>query len=170
MVDGGEWTLARQALWTYRTMSEDDQGEHEFFAALEPEVAAEISRRCTVPWRVAVGRELHLQVGTYSIRARLTNLEPLLADVMDSRTEVLARYDQSTVDGRGDISAFISEVVRYPNERQGVAFESLVGLDLVNVDIVRKLASLLAPGRLDSWARHAYGHDPPEALLQAAGV
>jgi SpoVK/Ycf46/Vps4 family AAA+-type ATPase len=158
-------TVARQAQWTYRPASADE-AEREFFAALEPEVVAEIGRRFADARRVAVGRELHLRVGTYAVRARLTNVEPLLADVMDGRTQVLAQLQERSADGGQDVSAFISEVVRYPNERHGAAFDGLVGLDDVKADLVRKLASLLAPSRLDAWARDVYGSAPPDALLR----
>jgi SpoVK/Ycf46/Vps4 family AAA+-type ATPase len=158
------WTAARQARWSYRATSEED-AERAFFDALEPEVAAEIGRRFATPYRVTVGQRLHLRVGTYAVVARLTNLEPLLADVMDGRTQVLAEHEVGPDDGQ-DISAFVSEVVRYPDERLGAAFDDLVGLDEVKDDLVRKLTSLLAPGQLDAWARRFYGERPPEALLR----
>jgi SpoVK/Ycf46/Vps4 family AAA+-type ATPase len=157
---------ARQAQWTYRAGAGDD-GEREFFAALEPEVAAEIRRWCAATRSVAVGRELQLRVGSYAVRARLTNLEPLLADAMDGGTQVLMRHDEGQGDAGQDISSFISDVVRYPDERWGTVLDGLVGLDEVRADLLRKLASLLAPGSLDAWARAAYGDRPPHALLRA---
>jgi SpoVK/Ycf46/Vps4 family AAA+-type ATPase len=158
--------LARQARWSYRAAAEGD-GERAFFAALEAEVAAEIGRGFAAPGRVFVGRELHLRLGSYAVRARLTNLEPLLADTMDSRTQVLVEHDERDGEEGQDVSAFISEVVRYPDERRGTAFDGLVGLDHVKADLVRQLASLLAPGRIDDWARRVYGDRPPPALLSA---
>lgn len=157
--------VAQQTLWTFRGVSEESS-ERDFFTALEQTVATEIARRFSTMQRIVVGRELQLRIGNYTIRARLTNLEPLLANVMDETTRVLAQYSEQSQGEGQDISNFVSEIVRYPNERIGATFESLVGLEEIKSDMIRKLTLLLAPGNLDNWARHVYGEHPPMTLLR----
>src|SRR6266702_4027500 len=89
--------VAQQTLWSYRGLSEEDS-ERDFFVALEETVAAEIARRFSNKQRIVVGRELQLRIGNYTIRARLTNMEPLLANVMDGTTSVLAQYNERSQD------------------------------------------------------------------------
>lgn len=159
-------TVARETLWTYRAESQE-AAERDFFTALEPVVAGEIARHLGASGRIAVGRELSLRVGSYRIRARLTNVEPLLAEAVDAGTRILAQHVEPAPDGGQDVSAFVSEIVRYPDERLGAAYEGLVGLDEIKADALRKLVSLLAPDRIDAWARLAYGEQPPAALVRA---
>src|SRR6266704_6033418 len=84
-------TIAKEVLWTYRSTSEEEE-EKNFFTALEVMVATEIKRRMSGDGRIWVGREVRLRVGAYTIHARLTNVEPLLATAADDATEFLAQY------------------------------------------------------------------------------
>ncbi len=79
---------AREVLWTYRGVSEE-LTEKDFFMALEKLVAGEIARRSQTDGRIWVGRELHLRVGSYTVQARMTNIEPLLATLVTETTTLL---------------------------------------------------------------------------------
>src|SRR5438132_10879705 len=83
--------IAQQVLWTYRGISEEET-EKNFYIALEDAVAVEITRRSQGGSRVWVGHEMQFPVGAYTVRARLTNIEPLLATVTDGTTRFLAEY------------------------------------------------------------------------------
>lgn len=157
--------VARQVLWQYRGVSEE-RSEQAFFVALEAEVAAEIARHFTTPQRIVVGRELQLPVGSYRILARVANVDPLLANVMDETTQVLAEYSERNADEGQDTSTFVSEIIRYPNDRLGATFDSLIGLEEIKKDMLRKLMLLLHPAYLESWAYRLYGKQTPAKLLR----
>ncbi|HEU5382456.1 MAG TPA: ATP-binding protein [Ktedonobacteraceae bacterium] len=157
--------VARQALWTYRGLT-DERAEKDFYIALEAEVASELARRFQNRARVRVGREVRLQVGDYTLQARLTNLEPLLATTTDKETVFIAQYRGHEKDETQDVSNFIAEVIRYPDEHFLAIYHSLVGIDTIKRDLVRKLNLLLQPGFLDAWLTHHYGEQRPEALAQ----
>jgi SpoVK/Ycf46/Vps4 family AAA+-type ATPase len=156
---------AREVLWTYRGVSEESS-EKDFYAALEQAVAAEIAQRFSKGARIWVGREMRVQVGTYTMQARLTNVEPLLATVTDSTTEFLAQYRERTKEEGQDVSTFIAEVIRYPDEHMEIVFNSLVGLNAVKIDMARKLNLLLKPGYLEAWIENTYADNPPHLLTQ----
>ncbi len=157
--------VAQQVLWTYRGISEEEM-EKNFYVALEDAVAAEITRRSQGGSRIWVGREMQFPIGAYTVRARLTNIEPLLATVSDGTTRFLAEYRELGKDEGQDISNFLSEVIRYPDERFGNAFDALVGLDWEKKDVQRKLLLLLSPGSLENWVSQTYANNPPHMLLR----
>lgn len=156
---------AREVLWTYRGTSEENT-EKDFYTALDKSVAAELTRRFSTNERIWVGREVRLRIGIYTVQARLTNIEPLLATSVDNTTEFLAQYRERTKDEGQDISTFIAEIIRYPDEHFDAVFNALVGIDEIKVDIVRKLNLLLRPDYLNSWFAHMYGDDQPQLLVQ----
>lgn len=158
-------TVAKQVLWTYRGISEDET-EQQFFTELDGAVATEIARRLRGAVRIWVGREVQLQVGPYTIHARLTNVEPLLATVTDASTRFEAQYRERSKDAGQDVSNFLSEVIRFPNERVGALYSSLVGLDQIKKDMSRKLRLLISPHYLDAWVTNTYPKDPPQALVR----
>lgn len=158
--------MATQALWTYTGVGEE-AGEEDFFRGLEQIVADELRRRYQEGGSVWVGREMRLRVGEYEIQAQVANLEPLLASRAGANTVMLARYRQRGKDEGQDTSAFLAEVIRYPNSMQGAALRSLVGLDSIRDDLYRKLALLLVPSYLRDWLTQTYGAKPPQGLWQA---
>jgi hypothetical protein len=157
--------VARQALWSYRSVS-DERADKDFYVALESMVAEELARHFRNRTGVSVGREVRLRVGEYIVQARLTNLEPLLATTTNSETQFIAQYRGREKDERQDISNFIAEVIRYPDERLLAIYDSLVGINTIKKDLVRKLHLLLQPGYLDSWLDFHYGKQRPEMLAQ----
>ncbi len=157
---------AREVLWTYQGVSEE-KDEKDFFIALEQPVAAEIMRRLRGTERVWVGREMRLKVGAYTIHARLTNIEPILATAFTEATQVLARYRERASDESQDTSNFLAEIIRYPKESLGAIFNSLVGLDAIKEDMFRKLALLINPAYLKAWLSTNYAAASPKALVQA---
>jgi len=157
--------IAREVLWAYRGISEDDL-EKDFYVALQQAVASEITARLSAGSPIWVGREMQLRIGPYIVRARLTNIEPLLATITDTTTQFLAEYCGRAKDEGQDVSAFLAEVIRYPNERLAAAFDALVGLDAIKKDMKRKLTLLLMPGYLDNWIEHTYAVNPPYLLAQ----
>lgn len=160
-----EPVVAREVLWTYRGVAEENQAK-DFYVALEQLVAREIERRLRGKERIWVGRELQLAIGVYTVRAQLTNIEPLLATVTDDGTEFLARYREQAKDEGQDIANFIAEVIRYPDDHWAAAFDVLVGLDAVKKDMIRKLDLLLRPAYLHTWLRRSYAERPPQLLAQ----
>jgi len=156
---------AREVLWTYRGTSEEST-EKDFYTALDKPVAAELTRRFSMGERIWVGREVRLRIGTYTVQARLTNIEPLLASIVDNTTEFLAQYHERTKDEGQDISTFIAETIRYPDEHFAAIFNALVGIDAIKVDIERKLNLLLRPRSLDAWFARMYSNDQPQLLVQ----
>jgi SpoVK/Ycf46/Vps4 family AAA+-type ATPase len=157
--------VAREVLWTYRGVSEESV-EKDFFVALDKTVASEIARRLRVSERVWVGREMHLQVGPYTIQARLTNIEPLLATTVNEVTNTITRYREQAKDEGQDVSTFLAEVIRYPNEPLSKIFDTLVGLNETKEDMFRKLTLLINPHFLDRWITNFYTTNPPQVLMQ----
>lgn len=157
--------VAREVLWTYTGISEESV-EKEFYSALEEQVAAELARRIPASERIWVGREKRLPVGSYMVQARLINIEPQLANLVGTTTKFLARYRVRAKDEGQDVSTFLAEVIRYPNERMEAVFSSLVGLDAVKADMVRKLNLLLRPEYLAQWMDGMYGEQAPLAIAQ----
>lgn len=157
--------IAREVFWTYRGIAEEET-EHSFFAALEDEVASEIEQRISGSQRIWVGREIHLRVGAYTIQARLTNVDPILATLTDASTRFTAQYHERSPDEGQDISTFVSEIIRFPNERMGATYGALVGLDAIKADMMRKLTLLLNPAYLQAWITDNYAENPPQALLR----
>ncbi len=158
-------TVARQVLWTFRGAS-DESVDRDFYASMEPLVANELARRFSDNARAWVGREVRIHVGDYTVQARLTNIEPLLATVTDTTTEFIAQYHERGKDESQDTSAFIAEIIRYPDERFAALFNALVGIDGIKKDILRKLHLLLQPDFLERWLDYNYGGRRPQALSQ----
>lgn len=156
---------ARQVLWTFRGIS-DEPVDKDFYMALETVVAGELARRFSDNGRVWVGREIRLRVGNYTIQARLTNIEPLLATVTDSTTEFISQFHERGKDEGYDTSAFIAEIIRYPDESFAALFNALVGIDGIKKDILRKLHLLLQPDFLENWLDYNYRGRRPQALSQ----
>src|ERR1700737_1162645 len=150
--------IARETLWAYTGVSEENI-EKDFFHALEERVALEIACRFPANECIWVGREIRLRVGSYVIQARLTNIEPLLANQVGTTTKFLARYRVRSKDEGQDVSNFLAEIIRYPNDRMEAVFNSLVGLDAVKIDMVRKLNLLLQPSYLTEWLDDKYGEN-----------
>jgi ATPase family associated with various cellular activities (AAA) len=160
-----EPVVARETLWTYRGVDEE-AGEKDFFMALDTMVAGEIARRSQAERHIWVGREMHLQIGSYTVQARLTNVEPLLATVVSETTHTIAQYRERAKDEGLDVSTFLAEIIRYPNQPLGAMFESLVGLDEIKEGLFRKLALLINPGYIETWIAGSYPVNPPQMLMQ----
>ncbi len=159
-------TVAREVLWTYTTGNEDNL-DQEFYAALEKQVTAEITRRCIERnARIWVGREVSLKVGPYTLQAHLTNIDPVLATCVDSNTQFLAHYRVRAKDEGQEVSRFIAEIIRHPDERMDRVYNSLVGLDSIKADLERKLRLLLRPATLTDWLTRNYPQKQPQALVQ----
>jgi SpoVK/Ycf46/Vps4 family AAA+-type ATPase len=158
-------TVARQVLWTFRDASGESL-DREFYASMEPLVASELAHRFSNDASVWVGREVRLRVGNYTVQTRLTNIEPLLATAVNSSTEFIAQYREPAKDERQDVSTFIAEIIRYPDECFTDTFNALVGIDIIKKDIVRKLNLLLQPNFLETWFDFHYGGYQPQALAQ----
>jgi len=159
--------LAREVHWTYWLTSEVTL-ESVFYKALEGLVAKEIRLRLQpgqpILW---VGREMQLLVGNYLLHARLTNINPLLADTFDDSTQFTADYHERAKDEGLDISTFISEVIRYPNPRLGTIYNTLVGINHIQEAMIRKLTFLLKPDRVKNWLERYYPGDLAPSLQQA---
>ncbi len=156
---------ARQLLWTYRGVSEE-RADKDFYVALEPMVAKELEQRFKDETRIRVGREARLRVGEYIVQARLTNVEPLLATAVGSETVFQAEYRGREKDEGQDISSFIAEVIRYPDERFVATYNALVGITAIKKNLTRKLNLLLQPNFLEGWLDYHYGKQQPEGLAQ----
>jgi hypothetical protein len=156
---------ARHLLWTYWGLSEEAV-DKEFYVTLQLIVADELRRNWRPNDRLWVGREMQLKVGRYPIRARLVNLDPPLATLLEGSTEIAVRYQPHLRGERQDISSFVAEIIRYPNSRLGETYESLVGIDEIKEDMLRKLRFLLNPQRIDRWFRSNYNAELPRQLLQ----
>lgn len=158
--------VAGQALWTYRGVGEESV-DKDYYTSLQKEVQNELGKRLSNGSRMWVGREVELRVGSNTVRARLTNLDPLLANVATQATRFVAQYAPA-VKGEGqDISTFVSEIIRYPNEMQGAQYESLVGIEAIKDDILRKLKLLLGPTAIQDWIHQFYPQQPPDRLTRA---
>ncbi|MGH2517597.1 MAG: ATP-binding protein [Ktedonobacterales bacterium] len=155
---------AGEALWAYWGVSETP-AEHDFFASLERKVADAIHIRARASGRIWVGREMRLRIGQYQIAARLVNLEPVLATTITEDTRTSAQYIERDKEDSEDISAFVSEIIRYPNDQADKIFGALVGLKTISDDMFRKLALLVNPATTDTWVQRQYGTHPPSNLL-----
>ncbi|HEU4784741.1 MAG TPA: ATP-binding protein [Ktedonobacterales bacterium] len=158
----------REMLWTYRSANAEAQ-EKDFYPKLADDVSQAISSRLREGERVWVGREMRLRLEAYTLHARLINIEPPLATVVGQpgrSTYVFSRFQERSKDERQDASAFIAEIIRYPNEQQSQVYHSLVGLEAIQSDLYRKLALLLQPAYLRNWAQRVYENAPPTTLLQ----
>jgi SpoVK/Ycf46/Vps4 family AAA+-type ATPase len=156
---------ARQMLWTYWGTSEDAI-DKDFYVTLQGAVTTYIRQELRKTAHIRVGRELQLQIGSYAIRVRLTNIDPPLATLFDASTEFIARFRERTKDEGQDISTFLSEIIRYPNERLGATYESLVGLDKTKNELVRKLIFLLRPRTVEQWFQRYYSTNTLTQLQQ----
>ena len=156
---------ARELLWIYNGV-EEEQEEQSFFTDLHPHVAEELTRRFQTDERLWVGREVFLSIGSYRVHARLTNIEPLLATGINEYTKFIAQYRAHSKDQGQNTSALISEVIRYPNDYSNMVFESLVGLDTIKRDLVRKLNLLLKPKALSDWLQATFQPQPPKTFSQ----
>jgi hypothetical protein len=159
-----EERLAHEVLWTY-TAAFEESGEKDFYIALEKSVLTALRRACAENGRVWVGRTISLKVGSYILTARLINVEPVLATTVNiQHTTFHVRYQSRARDEGQDLSRFISEVIRYPHERMETVYESLIGLDTIKQDLVRKLNLLLQPGHLTKWLDKSYPLQRPVML------
>lgn len=159
--------FAKQLLWTYWGSS-DDAIDKDFYLTLQGAVIAYIREelRKSSQMRIRVGRELQLQIGSYAIHARLTNVDPPLATSFNDATSFVARYRERAKDEGQDISTFLSEIIRYPNKRFGATYHSLVGLDEIKGELERKLGLLLRPQMIDQWFQQYYPVNTPTQLQQ----
>ncbi|GLV54405.1 hypothetical protein KDH_12520 [Dictyobacter sp. S3.2.2.5] len=146
---------AREVLWIYSGLTEEPD-ESAFYQSLRDQVAAQIARQVGKQ-RVRVGREVHIQLGEYQLRAHLTNIEPVLANYIDTDTEVIIQYRHSMKSEGQDISTFIAEVIRHPDQQLLAQYDMLVGIDDIKHSTVRKLQLLLEPDRFMLWQQEQYG-------------
>lgn len=152
---------AQKVQWAYWIMS-DVAMEKEFYIALQDLVSSEIRRRFAAGEKISVGREIQFHVGTYAMRARVTNIDPLLATKVNASTIHEARYRERAKDEGQDVSAFIAETIRYPNESLGAAYDALVGIDDFKESLESKLKLLLKPDTMQKWLeRHYAGQTLP---------
>lgn len=158
---------ARQAIWKYWS-TEEDVLEKEFYTALQPVVAKVIRERVATArmQRLWVGREMELAVGHYNMRARLVSLDPVLANSFDTSTGFIAQYQERAKDERQNISTFLAEVIRYPNEELGNLYDSLVGIDDYKNEMLRKLQLLLNPEYVERWFQAYYAAGVSGKLTQ----
>jgi SpoVK/Ycf46/Vps4 family AAA+-type ATPase len=158
--------VAQEVLWTYHVAS-DAELEKNFYIALRDIVTDEIAQRIKGNSRIWVGREIQLRIGMYVIRARLTNITPLLAMVANATTQFHAEYRERPKDGSQDISSFISEVIRYPNKHLGAQYDALVGISDIQQSMVRKLGLLLASVYVEKWFDTYYAPGSAQTLKRA---
>ncbi|MHB8596814.1 MAG: ATP-binding protein [Ktedonobacteraceae bacterium] len=148
--------FARQLQWTYWGTS-DDAIDKEFYLTLQGAVIAYIKDELRKSsQRIRVGRELQLQIGSYAVHARLTNIDPPLATSFNDATSFVARYRERAKDEGQDISTFLSEIIRYPNKRLGATYATLVGLDEIKNELEQKLRFLLRPQEVEQWFQRYY--------------
>src|SRR5947208_16870972 len=102
----GPTIIAQVVHWTYRGTSEE-RGDEDFFSTLALDVASEIATRLRGK-RIWVGREIQIALGDYVLQARLTGVEPPLANFTDHTTEFLAEYRQRAKDEGQDVSTFLA--------------------------------------------------------------
>lgn len=156
--------IAQEVHWTYWITSAES-GEQNFYIALQNAVAAEIARRVPQGTRVGVGRELQFQLAAYTIRARATNISPVLANTIGTATVFRTEYRERAKDEGQDISQFISEILRYPDPAIGDIFDALAGIDGMKSDMVRQLKHLLHPEYTLGWFKQ-YHHGEMDPLLR----
>lgn len=160
--------VASQMVWTYWSTTRVEGAEaKKYYASLASTIQGAIRSAILNPVQpMWVGRELHLQFNErYTIHARLDNIEPVLATHANESTQVSVRLQEEDKNEQQS-SAFIAELIRYPNDEAEEQFNSLVGMDEVKADLYRKLALLVGPQYLDSWAHKQYGEQEPQGLLQ----
>ncbi|MGH2497937.1 MAG: ATP-binding protein [Ktedonobacteraceae bacterium] len=163
MQQSGQQTV-QQVQWMFWGASEEAI-DRDFYVSLQGMVANYIKAGLRTGETVQVGREMHLQVGSYIIHTRLTNIAPPLATRIDPSTLFVARYREPSKEGQ-DISTFISEVIRYPDDKYGAIYDSLVGIDRIKQDMERKLEFLLRPDAIEQWLLNTYGNEVSPTLLQ----
>ncbi len=151
-------------VWSYRA-HDTESVDQEFYASLSRQVTDEIARRAR-GGRLWVGREMQVRVGNYVVQARLTNIDPQLATTVSDTTMIQATYVERPSDAGQDVSAFIAEIIRYPNDALGASYDLLVGLDDIKRDLTRKLTLLLYSHYLEGWAAQHYAARPPTELLR----
>lgn len=156
---------AQRVIWTYRGMSEESI-DKEFYVNLKGVVAERLRASIQSGERIWVGREKVVRIGAYGIRARLTSIEPLLANSVDYSTIFEANYRERNKEEGQDVSNFIAEIIRYPNERLGATYDSLVGIDDIKGGMERKLRFLLKPHMVETWLKNQYGDNLSAPLLQ----
>lgn len=157
--------IAQQVQWMFWGTSEEAI-DKDFYVSLQGMVANYIKAALKSGESIKVGREMHLPVGSYTIHARLTQVVPPLATRFDNSTIMVARYREQNQEGQ-DISTFISEVIRYPDEKYGAIYDSLVGIDKIKEEMERKLEFLLRPDAIEDWLKKSYGSDVSPTLLQS---
>src|SRR6266566_708209 len=165
MTQTGPTSVARRLVWMYRGMSEEAI-DKDFYMTLQGIIKERLRTSLRPGERIWVGREKHLQVGDYVIHARLTNIEPLLAATVDYNTVYEATYREHNKEEGQDVSNFIAEIIRYPQERLGEVYDSLVGIDYIKESMERKLGTLLRPRLVEDWLTKQYGEKLSRPLLQ----
>ena len=163
MQQSGQQTV-QQVQWMFWGASEEAI-DRDFYVSLQGMVANYIKAGLRTGENIQVGREMHLQIGSYTIHTRLTNIVPPLATRIDSSTLFVARYREPGKEGQ-DISTFVSEVIRYPDDKYGAIYDSLVGIDDIKQDMERKLEFLLRPDAIEQWLLNTYGNEVSPTLLQ----
>lgn len=159
-------SAATQMRWIFRPQNRVEESD-DYYQGLATEVENAI--RTTLlgqPQRVWVGRELHLRLREHVvIHARLNNIEPVLANFATPTTNIRALL-QDAGKAAEQSTAFIAEIIRYPNQQAEEQLNALVGMDEIKADLYRKLALLVAPRYLDTWAQQQFGERQPQRLLQ----
>jgi ATPase family associated with various cellular activities (AAA) len=163
MQQSGQQTV-QQVQWMFWGASEEAI-DRDFYISLQGVVANYIKAGLRTGETIQVGREMHLQVGSYTIHTRLTNIVPPLATRIDPSTLFVARYREPSKEGQ-DISTFISEVIRYPDEKYGAIYDSLVGIDDIKKNLERRLLSLLRSDAIQQWLTQRYSEHLPPVLIQ----
>ncbi len=158
---------ARQVIWKYWSTT-DNTLEKDFYVALQAVVANTIREQMmkSSQRRLWVGREIQIRISSYELRARVTTLEPLLANTFDQSTSYMAQYLERPKDEHQDISVFIAEVIRYPNEQQEKIYSGLVGLNDTKSSMERTLSILLNQQYIDDWIQRYYSTSFPASLVQ----
>lgn len=159
---------ARQVTCKYWSLM-DNNLDKEFYAALQPVVVEAIRKQfgSASSRRIRVGREAQVDIGSYHLRARVTSIDPVLANTVDVSTSFIALYHERPRDEHQDISAFIAEIIRYPNEQQGATYQGLVGLNRIKTELEQKLRLLLSPEVITNWAQQFYPSGLPQDLMRA---
>ncbi len=155
---------AQQVQWMFWGISEEAI-DRDFYISLQGVVANYIKAGLRTGENIQVGREMHLQIGSYTIHTRLTNVVPPLATRIDPSTIFVARYREPSKEGQ-DISTFISEVIRYPDEKYKAIYDALVGIDDTKKNLERKLLTLLRPDAIEQWLEQRYSTRLPSVLIQ----
>lgn len=158
--------MAQEIHWTYWITSAES-GEQNFYIALQNAVASEIAHRVPQGTRVGVGRELQFQLASYTVRARVTNISPVLANTIGSATVFRTEYRERAKDEGQDISQFVSEIIRYPDPIMGEIYDALAGISGLKADMVRQLKHLLHPEYTLSWFKQYHRGEMDPLLRQS---